>query len=205
MGTRPQGHRWFAAFYDVLARASERGVLGRLRRELLAGVQGNVVEIGAGTGSNFAYYPVDARIVAIEPDPYMARRAAKKLAALGRPNIALVLAPAERLPLPDASCDVAVSTLVLCTVTDVPRSLAELHRVLRPGGELRFIEHVRGGPRLARVQRVMQPAWGWFGGGCHLDRDTESAIRDAGFEITELRRRMLAPWIPAIIGRARRG
>lgn len=203
MEQHPQGHRWFAAFYDALSRGSERGAFGRLRRDLLAGLHGDVVEIGAGTGSNFAYYPEAARVVAIEPDPHMARRAEKKLAGLARDNIALRLGPAEQLPLADAACDFAVSTLVLCTVGDVPRSLAELRRVLRPGGELRFIEHVRGGPRLARVQRIMQPAWGWCGGGCRLDRDTESAIRDAGFEVTDIRRTRLAPWMPAIIGKAR--
>jgi ubiquinone/menaquinone biosynthesis C-methylase UbiE len=204
MNEHKPGHRWFAAFYDLLSRVSERGAFGRMRRDLLSDVAGDVVEIGAGTGSNFAYYPAAARVVAVEPDPHMAKRAERKLAALGRDNIELRLAPAEHLPLPDATCDVAVSTLVLCTVADVPRSLAEVRRVLRPGGELRFIEHVRGGPRLARVQRAVQPVWGWCGGGCRLDRDTEAAIRDAGFEITDIRRTRLAPWLPAIIGKARR-
>ena len=125
-----KGHRWFAAGYDRLNARWERMHGARLRRGLLAGLRGDVVEIGAGTGSNFEHYPGDARVVALEPDPYMFARAQTRV----RTNIELRQASAERLPIPDASADAVVSTSVLCTVDDVKMSLAEIRRVLRPVG-----------------------------------------------------------------------
>jgi ubiquinone/menaquinone biosynthesis C-methylase UbiE len=192
------GHRWFAASYDLMTRPSERR-FGAWRQRLLADLRGDVLEIGAGTGANFEHYPADARVVALEPDPFMLRRAEAKR----RPNIDLRQAPAEDLPFADASFDAVVATLVLCTVRDLPRALSEIRRVLRPGGELRFIEHVRGGGALGGIQDVVQPAWGWMAAGCHVNRRTEPAIVAAGFDLTAIERRKMAPWMPAIVGRAR--
>jgi SAM-dependent methyltransferase len=201
---RPEqkGHRWFATFYDLQMRATERK-LGPRRGRLLAGLRGDVLEIGAGTGSNFAHYPPEAHVIALEPDPFMAARARRKLAAGAHPNIEVREEPAELLPFADASFDAVVATLVLCTVGDVTRSLAEIRRVLRPGGELRFFEHVRADGMLGRVQDLMQPAWGWCSAGCHANRRTEDALRAAGFEVAPVERLKLAPWLPAIFGVAR--
>ena len=202
---KARGHRWFAALYDPLSKGDERGAMGRRREELLGGVEGDIVEIGAGTGANFSHYSPQARIVAFEPDPFMLVRGQKKLEELASANVELRQAPAEQLPLPDSSCDTAVSTLVLCTVDDVPRALAEIKRVLRPSGELRFIEHVRHDSARGHVQDFIRPVWKWIAAGCYPNRRTEQAMREAGFEIVSLKREMLLPWlIPAIIGVARR-
>jgi SAM-dependent methyltransferase len=196
-----RGHRWFAASYELMSRASEKR-LGPMRQRLLDGVRGDVLEIGAGTGLNFAHYGPDARVIALEPDPYMLRRAEAHLVKLGRRNIDVRREPAEVLPFADASFDFVVSTLVLCTVRDLPRSLAEARRVLRPGGELRFMEHVRGEGLLGRVQDAVQPVWGWCAAGCHANRRTEAALTAAGFAFGEMSRMRLEPWMPAIVGTA---
>jgi ubiquinone/menaquinone biosynthesis C-methylase UbiE len=119
------------------------------------------------------------------------------------PNVDLRQAPAERLPFDDASFDYVVSTLVLCTVDDVPASLAEIRRVLRPGGELRFLEHVRSKGFIGKTQDVVQPVWAQFSGGCHGNRRTEQALRDAGFDFVRIDHRKIAPWQPAIVGVAK--
>ena len=110
--------------------------------------------------------------------------------------------PAEVLPFADATFDFVISTLVLCTVRDVPQALAEARRVLRPGGELRFMEHVRAEGLLGRVQDAVQPVWGWCAAGCHANRRTEAALRDAGFLLAGIERLKLEPWLPAIAGTA---
>lgn len=194
-----KGHRWFAAVWARMARAMERGPLGEMRRELLRDLRGDVVEIGAGVGTNFAHYPPEARVRAFEPDPFMLERARPNVT----PNVSLEQAPAEHLPAPDASADAVVTTLVLCTVDDVSASLAEIRRVLRPGGELRFIEHVRSGGALGRVQDFVQPVYGWFSGGCQANRRTEQALRDAGFDFTRIEHTKLSPYTPAIVGAAK--
>ncbi len=195
------GHRWFAAIYDRTARLSERRV-GPIRRRLLADLTGDVLEIGAGTGANMTYYGAGARVVALEPDPHMLKRAQKRLAESGASNIELRMAPAETLPVPDASFDAVVSTLVLCTVHDLPASLAEIRRVLRPGGRLVFLEHVRGDGFLGRLQDLIQPAWGWFSAGCNINRRTGPAIAAAGFEVPDLERIKMSPLMGAIAGNA---
>lgn len=198
-----KGHRWFAAAYALQMRTAERGPLGRWREELLSDLEGDVLEIGAGTGSNFTHYPASARVTAFEPDPFMLKRAQAAIIEHNQPNVDVRHAAAEALPVHESSFDVVVSTLVLCTVKDPARSLQEIKRVLRQGGELRFIEHVRGEGFLARTQGFIQPVWGWMGAGCQANRPTEQTIRDAGFEITEISHHKLAPWLPAIVGRAR--
>jgi SAM-dependent methyltransferase len=198
-----RGHRWFAAIYDMQARSMERGFMAEMRRQVLGDLKGDVLEIGAGTGANFEYYPADARVIAIEPDPFMLKKAETKLAALGRTNIALQPVPAERLPFDDASFDTVVSTLVLCTVPDVPRSLAEIRRVLRPGGDLRFVEHVRGAGFAGRTQDFIKPVWGYFGAGCNPNRRTDDALRAAGFDVLISDRRKIMGFVPIIQGTAR--
>ncbi len=195
-----KGHKWFAAIFDAMSRSEERGFLGEMRRKLLGDLSGDVLEIGAGTGANFEHYPAGVRVTALEPDPYMLRRAETKLAALGRKDITLRQGPAEQLASPDASFDAVVSTLVLCTVHDVPRSLAEIRRVLRLGGELRFIEHVRGTGFVGGTQDLIKPVWGWFGAGCHPNRRTEDALRAAGFDVVIAERRKMMGFVPLVRG-----
>ncbi len=197
-----KGHRWFAAIYDKQMRSMERAFMAEMRRRALSDLKGDVLEIGAGTGANFAYYSADARVTALEPDPFMIERAKAKLAELGSTNITVQLLPAERLPLDDSSVDAVVSTLVLCTVDDVPRSLAEIRRVLRPGGELRFVEHVRGTGLAGRTQDFIKPVWGYFGAGCNPNRRTEDAIRAAGFDVVVTERRKIMGFAPLIRGTA---
>lgn len=198
-----KGHRWFAAIYDKQMRSMERGIMAEMRRQLLGDLKGDILEIGAGTGANFEYYPAEARVTALEPDPFMLKKAETKLAALGRANVMLQLIPAERLPFDDASFDVVISTLVLCTVSDVPRSLAEMRRVLRPGGELRFVEHVRGNGFAGRTQDFIKPVWRYFGAGCNPNRRTEDALRAAGFDVVVTGRRKIMGFAPLITGSAR--
>ena len=198
-----RGHRWFAATYDALNRSGERRTLGKMRRALLQELHGDVIEIGAGTGANFEHYPPDARVIALEPDPFMLKRAQRRLAALKLSNIDLRIAPAEHLPFDAASFDSAAVTLVLCSVDDAGQSLAELRRVLRPGARLAFIEHVRAGGFGGTAQDMIQPAWSWFGAGCHPNRRTEASIRAAGFEIEQIARGRMNGVLPTIHGIAR--
>lgn len=185
--------------------------MGEHRKELLVGISGKVIEIGAGTGANFPHYPADvSEIVAVEPEPYL-RALATRAAAEVRTPVRVVDAVADQLPFENASFDAAVSSLVLCSVADQPAALAELHRVLRPGGELRFYEHVRAeNPRFASAQRALDIVWPHLGGGCHASRDTLHAIVDAGFAIERVRRfvfrpcLLAAPTAPHVLGVARR-
>jgi SAM-dependent methyltransferase len=163
----------FAAFYDIAFRRGERAGMADHRRELLAGASGRVLEIGAGTGLNLPFYPDGIDLVLTEPEAPMARR-------IDRP---VVPASAEALPFEDASFDTAVSTLVLCTVADPARAIDELGRVLRPGGRLLFIEHVRGEGRLARWQDRLEGPWRRIGNGCRANRDTLATLREGGFEV----------------------
>lgn len=202
-------HPIFARCFDRLSRLMEPE-LGERRDELLAGLSGRVIEIGAGNGINFGHYPPQVtEIVAIEPEPYM--RAKAQAAAQRAPMPVTVHdALADALPLGDDSCDAAVASLVLCTVPDQGAALAELHRVLTPGGELRFLEHVRSErPRQATVQERLDRwgVWPRLGGGCHCSRDTVAAIRAAGFDVEAVREFALGPsWMvtsPHVSGRAR--
>jgi ubiquinone/menaquinone biosynthesis C-methylase UbiE len=197
----------FAAGYDRFTAGTERAGLAALRHELLEPVQGRVLEIGGGTGANLEHYPPGLEeLVITEPEPPMARRLKRKAHGSALPA-RVVQAPAEHLPFPDDSFDFAVSTLVLCTVTDPGLALAELRRVLRPGGELVFIEHVRAdSPRLARWQDRLHPLWVRFGHGCNCNRPTLETIRRAGFEVRRVQHGALpkAPPIvrPLVVGAA---
>jgi len=194
-----KGHKWFASMYDRMLASQEKGYLGAVRKEMLKDVSGDVLEIGAGTGANFQYYGAGAKVVATEPDPYMMERAQKRAAESDK-NIELKSAPAEALPFPDASFDYVIDTLVLCSVKDQRKALSEMKRVLRPGGELRLYEHVRyENPAGALMQNIISPAWQWVGAGCHPNRDTGRALREAGFEVLSAEVTKPSPPIPPML------
>jgi ubiquinone/menaquinone biosynthesis C-methylase UbiE len=202
-------HPLFARFFNRFAGLMERE-LGERRRELLAGLSGRVLEVGAGNGMNFRHYPASVdEVVALEPEPYLRSKA--ELAAREAPvRVGVGSAAAYPLPLEGESADAAVTSLVLCTVPDPQAALAELRRVLKPGAELRFMEHVRSDrPRKARVQDWSDRSgiWPRVAGGCHCARNTVAAIEAAGFEIESVRDFGLGPsWgvtHPHVIGVAR--
>ena len=177
-------HPIFARVYDRMSRKMEPEGPGVHRARMLAGVRGRVVEVGAGNGLNFAHYPstVD-EVIAVEPEPYLRAAAARSAAAAPVP-VTVVEGTADHLPVEDASCDAVVSSLVLCSVPDQAVAIAEMRRVLKPGGELRFYEHVRAtDPRQARIQRGIDRVWPHCFGGCHTGRDTVSAITAGGFAL----------------------
>ncbi|OGO50063.1 MAG: hypothetical protein A2148_06090 [Chloroflexi bacterium RBG_16_68_14] len=202
-----KGHRWFAALYDRIGGRAEQHFGKTVRPRLMGEVRGRVLEIGAGTGASFAHYPPEAQVVATEPDPFMLERARRRLAELGASHIELHQAPAEQLPFENASFDHVVSSLVLCTVPDLPRALAEARRILKPEGTFRFWEHVRNDESRfwGGVQDVITPVWRWVGAGCHPNRRTQQAIEEAGFRIEWVERVRLAPGTPGIYGVARPG
>jgi len=197
----------FAAVYDRMTAGAEAAGLGAHREQLLRGARGRVLEIGAGTGANLPFYRDGVETITLaEPEAPMARRLAHRIREQSR-TAEIVQAPAERLPFPDAEFDTAVSTLVLCTVPDQARALGELRRVLKPGGRLLFIEHVRSDePRLAAWQDRLNGLNRVVGNGCNCNRATLDAIRAAGFRITSLKRDELhkAPRFvrPLIVGTA---
>ncbi len=197
----------FAACYERWTAASERGGLAERRRELLRGLSGRVLEIGPGPGINLRHYPAAVgEIVLAEPEGPMADRLERELTRSGRKG-RVVRSPAESLPLEDGSFDHVVSTFVLCTVTDPDRVLAEIDRVLRPGGSLVFMEHVRAGdPRLARWQDRLHPLWLRFGNGCHCNRPTPRTIEGSALEVESMRRDRMPAAValvrPMVIGRA---
>lgn len=176
------GHPVFAALYDLVGASAERRWMGARRRRLLAGARGAVLEIGGGTGANLAHYRNVDRVTIAEPDPFMRSRIGPKLED-ARVPVEVSAAGAEALPFPDGSFDTVVSTLVLCTVPDQAAALDEVRRILRPGGRLLFIEHVRAAGSMARWQDRLEPLWRRLFGGCHPNRDTVAAIVEAGFEI----------------------
>jgi ubiquinone/menaquinone biosynthesis C-methylase UbiE len=198
-----------AALYDRMMVTAERVAVAEMRARLLKPAAGRVLEIGAGTGLNLARYPeAVTEIVLTEPEPAMARKLERKLGTGPRPA-RIVDARAESLPFEDESFDTAVSTLVLCSVKDQAGALAEIRRVLKPGGRFLFLEHVRSeSPRLARWQDRLNPVWRAVANGCNCNRDTLAAIEAAGFEIEERERGELrvpkAPPLtrPYVLGRA---
>ncbi|MFJ1716764.1 class I SAM-dependent methyltransferase [Streptomyces sp. NPDC086796] len=206
-------HPVFARFYARMSVAAEtRAGLAAVRSELLAGLSGRVIEIGAGNGLNFAHYPpAVSEVVAIEPERSLRQLAVRAAVRAGIP-VDVVPGTAEALPVKSEAFDGAVASLVLCTVRDVERSLAELVRVLRPGGELRFFEHVRADDRaMAATQWALdRTVWPLVTGGCHTGRDTLAAIERAGFVVEAYRRVRMPEWgvrLPTsacVLGTARR-
>lgn len=193
-----------AVLYDPFLWLGEVAGMRRRRRTLLGQARGRVIEIGAGTGLNVAHYPdtVD-ELVLLEPEPTMRRKLTRRLVQNGRPA-RICDAPAERLPMMDDSVDTVVSTLVLCTVDDPDSALREIARVLRPGGQLLFIEHVRASSRfLAGCQDKLVRPWRGFAGGCVCNRPTLQVMRDCGFAVEA----HVAVWraMPPIVGPLRSG
>ncbi|SFY05225.1 class I SAM-dependent methyltransferase [Streptomyces atratus] len=190
-------HPVFARFYARMSVAAEtKAGLGAVRSELLAGLSGRVIEIGAGNGLNFAHYPpAVSEVVAIEPERSLRQLAVRSALRAGIP-VDVVPGAAEALPVKSEAFDGAVASLVLCTVRNVERSLAELVRVLRPGGELRFFEHVRADDRaMAATQRALdRTVWPLVTGGCHTSRDTLAAIERAGLVVETYRRVRMPEW-----------
>ena len=190
------GHRFFAAGYDRMTSPAEREFLGPRRERLLGGLTGEVLDVGAGTGANLPYLRRASRVAAAEPDPAMRRRLVAKTAAAEVP-VDVDDSPAEALPYADASFDAVVFTVVLCTVTDPDRALAEARRVRRSGGRLIVLEHVRGDGRLARWQDRITPLWTRLAAGCHPGRDTRTAVERAGFSFVEVEEFQPMPhWMP---------
>jgi SAM-dependent methyltransferase len=204
-------HPIFARLFARISAQAEETGQGEHRRELLAGLSGKVIEVGAGNGLNFAYYPPSVtELVAVEPEGYLRGLAAEAAKSAPVP-VRVIDGVAGRLPVDDATFDAGVASLVLCSVPDQAKALSELRRVIRPGGELRFYEHVRGErPGLVRAQRAADLLWPRLAGGCHTTRDTGAAIEQAGFAIESCRRFPFRPCFlaypvtPHILGVARR-
>lgn len=197
---RPEGHPIVAALIDPVM-----APLQKVRRKLIPRAAGDVLELGAGTGANFALYQPDVDVIAVEPDPHMLQRAERR-AAQAAAKITLVEASGEALPFDDEAFDTAILSFVLCTIPDPDAALREVHRVLRPTGTLLFAEHVCSHhPRTQRVQDLLTPAWRRLAGGCHLNRDAVGMLNAAGFEVTldSPMRSALDPF-PVVYGHARK-
>ncbi len=199
-------HKFFAAYYERLSRnKTERNFMEPLRKEIVGQARGVVLEIGPGTGLNFAFYEPGQveRVEAIEPDIAMLRYARERMKA-ARVSITVTSAPVEALPFADGTFDSALATLVFCSVTDPERGLNEIKRVLKPGGTLLLLEHVRAqGAITAHVQDILVPVTKFFAGNCHWNRDTARTVVEAGFQIND-RRDLGGVLIPMIMLEATR-
>jgi len=180
-------HPWFARLYVRLSQAAEKGGADVHRARLLAEVHGRVLELGAGNGLNFKHYPdTVTEVLAVEPDDLL-RAHAERAAEQAKIPIRVIPGHADALPAENRSYDAVVASLVLCSVPDPASALAGLRRALRPGGELRFYEHVRSGrPWIGRAEDLLDPIWSRVAGGCHPNRDTLGAIRAAGFQVSDV-------------------
>lgn len=207
---QPVKHPVFARMWARIARREDPEATEH-RRRALEHLSGTVVEVGCGTGVNFALYPPAVeRVIALEPEPYL-RELAAGAAREARVDVRVVEGVAGAMPLESESLDAALCSLVLCSVPDQRRALAEIRRVLRPGGELRFYEHVVSHhPVVARVQRFADATfWPHIAGGCHASRDTAGEIASAGFAVERCERFAYAPApvlpaVPHLLGIARR-
>ena len=199
-----KGRRWRAALYGFFDRGTDKWMHGHLSY-IVGGAEGRVLEIGAGTGHSFPYYEKAREVVATEPDPLMLAKSRERLDELGLTHVELRQHVAEDLPFEDGSFDHVVSVLVLCTVKDARSALLEARRVLKPGGTLRFIEHVRydGGLRGLALDAIA-PVWRYLGSGCHVNRRTAETIVEAGFQFVDLQRYVTGLGIPILVGVARR-
>lgn len=180
MSSTEPSHPWLAAMLDWAMRP-----LYPARRLVIPEAHGSVLEVGVGTGLNFGLYGAIDELVGIEPDPHMLARARARTAALPFP-VELHQVGAERMPFADARFDTVVVTFTLCTIPDPAAALAEIRRVLKPGGKLFFVEHTRSvQPPLAVLQDALTPLWKQIGGGCHLNRTAVELVRSAGFTLSE--------------------
>jgi ubiquinone/menaquinone biosynthesis C-methylase UbiE len=171
--------------YEIVCSLYERAGLAEWRCALVAGARGRVLDLGSGTGRNLPLLPDGTKAVGLDPSLDALRHARRRA-----PGVPLVAGRAEALPFRDSVFDTVLSGLVFCSVSDPPRGLAEVKRVLRPEGQLRMLEHVRSLVSWrARLQDVIQPVWTWAAGGCHPNRDTEAAVERAGFRIEVEERR----------------
>jgi ubiquinone/menaquinone biosynthesis C-methylase UbiE len=189
----------FTALYDPLLWIGERAGMAKRREQLLAGATGRVLELGAGTGLNLPYYPegID-ELVLTEPATPMVSRLERRVQGAGR-SCRVVEASAESLPFEDDSFDTVVSTLVLCTVDDPRRAIDETARVLKPGGKLLFLEHVRADTqRLARWQDRLHRPWHAFAAGCHANRPTVELLRESPLQVEAVERDRWS-WMPALV------
>lgn len=202
-------HPIFARLYPRIASACDAAGGYRHRHDLLVGLAGRVIELGAGNGANFGHYPAEvSEVIAVEPEPGLRRRA-ERAARRAATTIQVIDGDADTLDLPADSFDAAVASLVLCSVPDPRRALAALYRVLRPGGQLRFYEHVRSPhPVAGRLQDTIDVIWPAVAGGCHPNRDTLSAITATGFRVEANRsfsfwpNHVPTPTAPMILGNA---
>jgi len=201
--------RMFSAFYDRAFAATEEAGLREMRAQLLKQARGRVLELGSGTGLNLELYPREGieSLTLTEPDPHMISQLRKRVQEIGCAADVLEVG-AESLPFEDDSCDTVVVTLVLCTVPNQSAALKEIRRVLKPDGQLLFLEHVRAtnDPSLAKWQDRLEKPWRFLGDGCHCNRDTIAGLKAAGFKLGNLECAELpkAPPIvrPLVTGRA---
>jgi ubiquinone/menaquinone biosynthesis C-methylase UbiE len=180
--------RLLASIYDGFMKKTEAASLQEWRADLLSHAQGDVIEVGVGTGLNLPFYanrPEISSLTLAEPDPHMRKRAAARAELLGRNDVKLVDAPVENLPFADASFDTVVATLLLCSVDDPSAALASIRRLMRPGGRFLFLEHVAAeeNPRRLVWQKRIEPFWKIIGDNCHLTRPTLRSIESAGFSV----------------------
>jgi ubiquinone/menaquinone biosynthesis C-methylase UbiE len=188
-----------AKLYDPFMRRMEEACGNEWRRALLAGVRGSVLEIGAGTGKNLEHYDANANLTLAEPDRHMRRLLEAAIAKVPEREATIVPWEAERIEADAKTYDAVVSTLVLCSVRDVAKVLGEIRRVLKPSGRLVFLEHVAAtDPKRLAWQRRVDPIWQKLAGNCHLTRDTENAIRRAGFDIEDVTRESARKALPIV-------
>ena len=182
---------FMAKFYDASMKKMEEACMSNWRKELLSDISGDVLEIGSGTGINISYYPHAVNQLTLsEPDPHMHNILKNNIDSAIKEKCITTEYPADALNFPDNSFDAVVSTLVLCSVDSAIKALGEIKRVLKPKGKFYFIEHViaKETPHLIKWQKLFQPFWIFMCGNCHLTRDTEASIADAGFEFQSIER-----------------
>jgi len=196
--------RFLAAIYDRFMKDTEEASLQDWRQQLLANARGDVLEVGAGTGINLPAYPKMpepiSSLTLAEPDPHMRRRAEARAKSLDLIEVQVVDAPIESLPFADASFDTVVCTLVLCSVASQENALNAIRRVLRPNGQLLFLEHVAaaGNPSRLGWQKRIEPVWKIIGDGCHLTRDTLGSIESSGFTVQSVTRASMRKALPIL-------
>lgn len=184
-------HPLFAAVYDHVTGHAERTLFAEHRRYLTRNLRGAVLDLGAGTGATFPYLKDAATesdslsLHAVEPDPHMRSRAKRRAESLAL-DVDIRAAKAESLPYDDETFDAVIAAVVFCTIPNPERALSEAHRVLKPGGEFRFLEHVQSDGLAGRLQDVGTPAWKRVAAGCHLNRRTAETIRDSELELVDL-------------------